>query len=357
MFRILLFLLVLLAPVAAAEARVELSLPGQSPTTIDEVYLRDGIAYLAVDDLLAPLGLTGHWDSVEHVYRVRSAAGSGVISPGSHYLRLGERFLPVAHPPRFIDGRLRLAEDFVTGQLTALLGEPLFYRNLDPQKETVAKEENPLDRLFAFLLRKEQPASGPALRGVALDPGHGGEDVGAIGPGGRKEKTLCLEVARRLEKQLKMHLGIPIYLSRDGDYTLTPQQRFEPAGRPDADVLIQLHAQASLSPAAHGVTLFVRPQEETAQGALPPGDGDSLRLARFLAAALRSSGLEVAGIVQAPLLPLGRGNLPTVLVELGYLSNAGDLALLRETAGQERLAGALFTGLKNFADAHKEVMQ
>ena len=77
----------------------------------------------------------------------------------------------------------------------------------------MAEEESPLDRLFAFLLRKQQPENGPRLRAIALDPGHGGEDPGALGAGGSKEKTAVLEVARRLEKKLKMQLGIPIYLS------------------------------------------------------------------------------------------------------------------------------------------------
>jgi N-acetylmuramoyl-L-alanine amidase len=63
----------------------------------------------------------------------------------------------------------------------------------------------------------------------------------------------------------------------------------------------------------------------------------------------------VAGIVQAPLLPLGRGDLPTVLVELGYLTNTADRAFLRDPVGQEKLAGALFAGLQNYLDDQKEV--
>jgi len=355
MFRIMPILLTLLAFAVLAEARVELALPGQAPTTIDEVYLRDGAAYIAVEDVLGPLQLGGAWDSVEHVYRIKAPTGTAIISPGSHFLRIGERFLPLSTPPRFIDGRLRVPDDFVTAQLPVLLGEPVYFRNLDPSKSTVAEKESPLDRLFAFLLRKKQPESGPSLRAIVLDPGHGGEDPGALGANGSKEKAVVLEVAHRLEKKLKMQLGIPIYLSRDGDYSLSPQQRLEAADRPDVDLLLQLHAQSSFGSSPHGVTLFVRPREETTEGALERGEGESIRLARFLAAALRGSGVEVAGIVQAPLLPLGRGDLPTVLVELGYLTNSEDLTQLRDAAGQEKLAGALYAGLKNFADTLKEV--
>lgn len=355
MLRVLLFLLLFLGLSVVAQARIEIFLPGKPSAIIDEVYLHEGVAYLAVDDVLAPLGLSGQWDSVAHVYRIKSPAGSALISPGSHYLRLGERFVPLAHPPRFIDGRLRIAENFIKGQLPVLLGEPVYYRNLDPKKEPATEEQSPLDRLFSFLVRKEQPVNGPALRALAIDPGHGGEDAGAIGPGGSKEKAVTLEIAKRLEKQLKMQLGMPIYLSRDGDYSLSPAQRIESAAHPDVDVLIQLHVQSSFSTAPRGVTLIVRPQEENEQGTLLRGEGGSIRLARVLAAALRSSGIEVAGILQAPLLPLGRGDLPTVLIELGYLTNTADRELLRDPAGQEKLAGALFAGLKNYADALEEV--
>jgi len=355
MLRFLLFLLLLFGQSAVVQARVEIFLPGKPSAIIDEVYLHEGVAYLAVDDVLAPLGLSGQWDSVAHVYRIKSPAGSAMISPGSHYLRLGERFVPLAHSPRFIDGRLRIAENFIKGQLPVLLGEPVYYRNLDPHRQTGTEEQNPLDRLFAFLVRKEPPVNGPSLRAVAIDPGHGGEDAGAIGPGGSKEKTVTLEIAKRLEKQLKMQLGIPIYLSRDGDYSRSTAQRLESAAHPDVDVLIQLHTQSSFSTAPRGVTLIVRPQEENAQGTLQRGEGESVRLARVLAAALRNSGIEVAGILQAPLLPLGRGDLPTVLIELGYLTNTADRDRLRDPAGQEKLAEALFAGLKNYADALEEV--
>lgn len=355
MFRSLFFLLVFLSVAASAMASVELSLQGQPPTIIEEVYVRDGVAYLAADDVLGRLGLSGAWDGVEHVFRIQAPAGTAVISPGSHYLRLGERFMPLPHPPRFLGGRLRISEDFVTGHLSSLVGQRIHYLNLDPRTESPAQDESPLDRLFAFLMRKEKPAGGPALRGIAIDPGHGGEDTGALGSGGGKEKTVALEVARRLEKQLKMQMEIPIYMSRDGDYSLNAQQRLEPAARPDADVLLQLHAQSSFKSSPRGVTLIVRPQEQTAQGSLPPGEGESIRLARSLADALRSSGIEVAGIIQAPLLPLGRGDLPTVLIELGYLSNPLDKAVLSDPSGQEKMAGALYAGLKNYADALKEV--
>jgi N-acetylmuramoyl-L-alanine amidase len=338
-----------------ALATVEIALGNKPPVLIQEVYLRDGVSYLAVDDVLHALNLQGRWDSVAHVYRFRTPRGTAIISPGSQYLRLGERFVPLSHPPRFIDGRLRIAENIASAQLPSLLDQPVYYRNLAPPVPALAQdeEESPLDRLFAFILRKKAPASGPALRAIAIDPGHGGQDPGSLGIGGIREKDVVLEVARLLERQLKMRLGIPVYLSRNSDYAVTAQQRLETAARADVDALIILHAQASLSPVPRGVTLVVRPHEPLEQGE-QAADRGSLRLAHQVGDALEKAGLVVGSIIEAPLLPLGRGDLPTVLVELGYLSNPEDTKLLGDAAGQEKVANALFEGLKSFAEAQKE---
>ncbi len=339
-----------------AGAVVEIARSGQPPVSINDVYLRDGVPYLSIDEVLGDLNLSGQWDSVEHLYRLKLPRGTAVISPGSHYLRWGERLITLSDLPRFIDNRLRVPEDFVRQKIPQLLGEAIYYRNLNPANLAANQEESPLDRLFAVLARKQRVENGgPALRGIALDPGHGGQDPGSIGLDGEMEKTVALDVSRRLEKLLKMRLGIPVYMSRDGDYTLDLKQRLAPASRPDADALVLLHAQASLSPAVHGLTLIIRPREERQGGSPEAGEGGSMRLARHLDEALQQAGLAVTGIIRAPLLPLGRGDLPTVLVELGYLSNSADSTLLRDPAGQDRLAEALYTGIHSFAeDKRKE---
>jgi N-acetylmuramoyl-L-alanine amidase len=240
-----------------------------------------------------------------------------------------------------------VAEEFLSRHLPGLLDAPVYYRNLQPIASSAAPASS-LDRFFAFILRKKEAVAAPVLRGVAIDPGHGGEDPGALGAGGRKEKEVTLEVARRLERLLKMRLDIPVFLTRSGDYAITPQQRVETAARPEVDILLLLHAQASFSPQLRGPNLFVRPDIA--------GEGeqlDSMRLARKLAVALREAGLGQATIRQAPLLPLGRGDLPTVLVEMGYLSNTQDLALLDHASGWDRYADALFAGVRAFADELK----
>jgi N-acetylmuramoyl-L-alanine amidase len=332
--------------IAPIHAAVEIAVGDRAPVVIEEVYLREGVAFLPIDEVLQALQLSGAWDSVAHVYRIRTPRGTAVISPGSQYMRLGERYIPLGAPPRFIDGKLRVAEDFLSRHLPGLLDAPLYYRNLQPMAGKV--EPSTMDRFFAFILRKKEAVATPVLRGVAIDPGHGGEDPGALGSGGVKEKDITLEVARRLERLLKMRLDIPVFLTRSGDYAITPKQRLETAARPEVDILLLLHAQAAFSPQVSGPNLFVRLDSA--------GNGeqtDSLRLARKIAAALREAGLGQATIRQAPLLPLGRGDLPTVLVEFGYLSNSQDLALLSKAQGWDRYADALFVGVRAFADELK----
>ena len=352
MQRVVIVLLVLLCFVAPAGAVVELSLNGQPPQAIKDVYLRDGVPFLALGEVLPALHLSGYWDSVRHIYIIRTPQGKAVISPGSHYLREGERFIPLAHQPRFIDNRLRVAESFVTVQLPKLLGHKIYYLNLNPPEARETPNESPLDRLFAFLLRKKKPAGGPALRALAIDPGHGGEDPGAIAGDGTMEKNLTLAVAKDLEKQIKMQMGIPVYLTRDRDYGLNRKKRLEVAGRKNVDAFILLHAEASFDARPEGILLFVRPPEADSPAA--SAADDSLRLAKDLAQSLSKAGLRVDGIVQAPLLPLGRGNLPTVLVEMGYLTNPADLGRLENPADREQLAQALYGGLKTFATDYKE---
>ena len=338
-----------------AHAAVEIALEGQPPARIQEVYHRDGMAYLAIDDVLPVLGLKGRWQSVQHVYEITLPQGLAILSPGSHFLRIGSQMIPLGQPPRFVDGRLRISENFIQNQLIGLTNRSVVYRNLDPNNTQDPNPGTQLDRLFAFLL-KRGPSDEKNIRAVtkiAIDPGHGGADPGAIGVGGTKEKQVNLAVAQKVEKQIKMQLGMPVILARNDDYALTQDQRLQAFAQSDADVLLVLHAQAALNSAPHGIVLFVRPLEEQASGTVAEKDG-SMQLAQMLKASLLAAGLPVHGILRAPLLPLGRGDLPTVLVEMGYLSHVDDQTRLTVEEGQNALASALFNGLNTFVEKQQE---
>lgn len=343
--------LLLCSPLLAA---IELAPRGQKPVHLSDVYLYQDIPFVAADDALAAVSLRGHWDSIRHVYRIKTGRGWAEITPGSAFLKLQDRYYPLQTKPRFIDGRLRIPEDFLVNQLPLLIDAPVYYRNLDPRPTRNLAKESTLDRLFSLLLRKKQRDSGPKLNAVAIDPGHGGLDNGVIGADGLREKEINLLLARRLSKMLKMRLGIPVYLSRDDDYGLTPQQRIAPAAREDVDVWLLLHAQASFSAAPRGVTLLIRPEQASAPDRKQE-QSDSMRLAAALAAALDEAGIPVVGIIPTALVPLGSGDLPTVQIEAGYLSNPQDLARLQDPQQQDLLVQALYQGVLNFVQKTEEL--
>lgn len=339
-----------------ANALVEIGRPGaEEPVIIEDVYLREGTAFISIDDVLAALELEGEWNSVAHVFKVRTPHGWAVFSPGSQFLKLGDNFIPIAHRPRFIDGKLRISEDFLLRQLAPLMTEAIHYRNHNPPAPSQA--EDPLERLFAFLLRKKEPVADGSKWVVAIDAGHGGEDTGALGLDGSKEKLLTLAVGQRLEKLLKMHQDAPVVSTRDGDYALGMERRLELVAEGQADVLLSLHTQAFFSPESSGVNLYVQPQTERD---VPDGlvvENSSLTLAEILQKKLEAVGFSVHGIKEFPVYPLGRGDLPRVLVEMGSLTNAEDLSSLRDPTRQQDFARALFDGLQAFFDTFSGVEQ
>ena len=357
--RKILVCLMLLFLAGFAQAAVDIAPRGKDPVRLTDVYQQGGVPYVAIEDALDAVGLTGHWNSIKHTFRIRTRRGWAEISPASSYLKIGDDYYPLQEKPRFIDGRLRVTDNFILNQLSLLAGRPIYFRNLDPDTDTIVKEESSsLDQLFAFLLNKPLKKSGPLIRAVAIDPGHGGLDTGVIAENGFKEKQVNLKVAQKLTKQLKMKLGIPIYLSRDGDYELTLEQRLAPASKEEVDLWLLLHAQASFNASHSGVSLFIRPDEtiqaKSVEGEVALPRSASWMLAEDLALALREAGIAVNGIFNSPLLSLGRGDLPTVQVELGYLSQPDELQKLQDNAYQEQLAQALYQGIRRFAKSKKE---
>ena len=191
------------------------------------------------------------------------------------------------------------------------------------------------------------------IRTVAIDPGHGGEDAGARGAGGLVEKDLTLQVARRLKAAIESRLGLRVLLTRDGDEAVAIDRRTALANNNKADLLISLHANASVRPALRGaqvLSLSLEDYRHRAQG-LPPslpvpvvGGGTRLisampwDLAQIPYAAQSES---LAGIVvkhltersvplharatdEGPLRVLVGANMPAVLIEMGFLTNADD---------------------------------
>jgi N-acetylmuramoyl-L-alanine amidase len=230
----------------------------------------------------------------------------------------------------------------------------------------------------------EVPATPPPSITVVIDPGHGGDDRGAVGPSGLEEKLVTLNVAQRV-RALGGERGVRVLLTREDDRQVSLLQRAAFANGAGAAVFISLHANAGPSPVSAGpeVASFagstpaappLTPAEErallvpvvgggTRRIAAVPWDQAQARHAEVAAAFANQVGahLERVGplgpraVYRSPLRPLTAVNLPAVLVDLGYVSNPDEEKLVAGEARQTALAQALIEAMLVFDPAPKPV--
>lgn len=220
---------------------------------------------------------------------------------------------------------------------------------------------------------------------IAIDPGHGGEDPGAIGPAGTREKDVVLEVSRRLAAKINSTAGFRAVLIRDGDYYLGLRQRTQLAREQKADFFVSIHADAFTSPRPQGSSVYALSQRgassETAQwladsenradliggvdGSLSLRDKDQVLrgvLLDLTMTATLNDSLSIGGQVleqlgrvnrlhksrveQAGFMVLKSPDIPSLLIELGFISNPDEERRLRDPVHQQGLATAIFSGMR-----------
>ena len=223
-------------------------------------------------------------------------------------------------------------------------------------------------------------------RTIVVDPGHGGTETGAIGPGGIAEKELTLVLARDLEARLTQRLPVRVVLTRNDDTKLALDARTAIANQNKADLFISLHLNSSLGSGAHGAeTYFLSSQasdtraesaaatENVGGAAAPAADAGQetqdlqmilwdLAQSHHLAESQRFAGLVQAelnqalelkdrGVKQAPFRVLMGAAMPAVLVELGFISNPDEEAKLQSPAYRADLVEALVRAVGRYLEA------
>jgi N-acetylmuramoyl-L-alanine amidase len=226
---------------------------------------------------------------------------------------------------------------------------------------------------------------------VALDPGHGGEDPGAIGPKGTREKDVVLQIAQLLQERINKtvlktkrgDLPLRAFLTRDADFFLPLHVRVQKAQKVQADLFISLHADAFFTPQARGASVFalsqgaassaaarwmankengadaigglnIKVQDQHVQRALLDMSttaqiNDSLKLGNELLGQIRRVGkLHKPQVEQAGFAVLKAPDIPSLLVETAFISNPEEEALLINPAYQNQLADALMRGIENY---------
>jgi N-acetylmuramoyl-L-alanine amidase len=218
---------------------------------------------------------------------------------------------------------------------------------------------------------------------VAIDAGHGGEDPGAKGRRGTYEKNVTLAIARRLKEVIDREPNMRGVLTRDGDYFIPLQGRVQKARRLNADLFVSVHADSFIRPDARGSSVFALSEHGATSVAarwlakkeneadliggvnLDVADpylkqtlldlsqtatiNDSLKLARAVLDNLgRINTLHKGTVEQAGFAVLKSPDIPSILVETAFISNPAEEQKLTDEGYQQKLAEAIFSGIKNY---------
>ncbi|HET9023197.1 MAG TPA: N-acetylmuramoyl-L-alanine amidase, partial [Burkholderiaceae bacterium] len=218
---------------------------------------------------------------------------------------------------------------------------------------------------------------------VVIDPGHGGEDPGAVGRAGTYEKNVTLAIGRRLRAMIVADSGLRVAMTRDGDFFVPLRTRVAKARAVQADLFVSIHADAWIRPDARGSSVFALSEHGASSSAaawmaqrendadlvgginLASADrnlarvlldlsttaqiNDSLRLGNSVLRELeRVNRLHKPRVEQAGFAVLKAPDIPSILVETAFISNPEEEARLRDTDYQEQMARALLIGIKRY---------
>jgi N-acetylmuramoyl-L-alanine amidase len=218
---------------------------------------------------------------------------------------------------------------------------------------------------------------------IAIDPGHGGEDPGAVGPRGTYEKNVTLAIAKRLAAMLNAQPGMRAMLTRDDDYFVPLNVRVQKARRVQSDLFISIHADAFTTPTARGSSVFALSEHGATSAAarwlaqrendadliggvnLDSKDpflartlldlsqtaqiNDSLRVGRSVLEGIGAmNSLHKGSVEQAGFAVLKAPDIPSILVETAFISNPDEELKLRNSKYQQQFAESIFGGVKRY---------
>ncbi len=303
-----------------------------------------------------------------------------------------------ARPPEVAAKMARAIEEANKKDYPVLLDdEPLDAPVVAMTKQGSGKNESKAaaieggDNAQVAAIEVEQPPrsfSPPKLKIIAIDAGHGGEDPGARGPSGLKEKHVALDIARRLAKMVDAQPGMKAVLVRDGDYYIGLRDRAKKARKHDADLFVSIHADAFTKRSAKGSSVYVLSRRGASSeharwlasrengadmvGGVSIRDKDDTLAAVMLDlqqnAALEAS-FDVAGRVlqglgkighvhkkqvqQAGFVVLKSPDIPSILVETAFISNHAEERKLRSATYKQQLAKAVLGGIQGYFSSYR----
>jgi N-acetylmuramoyl-L-alanine amidase len=232
---------------------------------------------------------------------------------------------------------------------------------------------------------KPEPAAAKVTRliTIALDPGHGGEDPGALGASGSREKDIVLSIAKRLKFKLEELPNVRVMLTRDGDYFVPLGTRVDKARKVQADLFVSIHADAFVEPSARGSSVFVLSEKGASSTAarwlankenLADSIGgvnisghdkqlasvlldlsttaqisDSLKVGKAVLGEIGGiARLHRGSVEQAGFAVLKAPDIPSILIETAFISNPEEEARLKDNGYQDQIADAITKGIRRY---------
>jgi N-acetylmuramoyl-L-alanine amidase len=232
-----------------------------------------------------------------------------------------------------------------------------------------------------FEPREEKIPPLKRLLTIALDPGHGGEDPGAVGRGGSYEKDIVLAIAKRLKAKIEEQPNMRVMLTRDGDYFVPLNMRVEKARKVQADLFVSIHADAWIEPTARGSSVFALSEKGATSTAarwmankenaadliggvnIKNHDrqlasvlldlsttaqiSDSMKVAKAVLGEIGGiNRLHKNSVEQAGFAVLKAPDIPSILIETAFISNPEEEAKLNDEAYQDQMAIAILKGIR-----------
>lgn len=398
-YKIFIFLFLLNGLVFAQENRYQIifSESGKREEILSQKI--DGKEYVPIDNLQKVFSLGRNLQlilkKIDLTYKNRKVS----FFINSNEVRLGSQIRQLSLPVREKQKKYFLPLEVINKILPELLKKEINYKKNDrtfivSYEKAELKEKN----VFAAVKPKTTidrkkynktkslvlPSNKPAIYTVVLDPGHGGVDPGAIGPTGLKEKEVVLDIALKAKKLLTNNLGIKVVLTRERDEFIPLRKRASIANNVKADLFISLHTNASRRQYANGIEVyFLSAAMDDNSRAVAAFENEVIKYekkdkkasdieftlwdivqtehiqtSRVLAGILgeqlkKNLSMRNRGVKSAPFLVLQGANSPSILVEMGFITNKQEEKNMKKESVRAGYAQQIFNGVLAFKSKYE----
>ncbi len=321
----------------------------------------DGKSYIPLTLIAGYYQAKCEWDPVARRADLIKGNKTFAFYVGVDYVAINGKPEKMASSAVFYEGLVAIPADFAIEEISKVLSPP---RITGPRPPVTQK----------YMIRK-----------IVIDPGHGGNDPGAIGRTGLKEKDLVLDIGKRVKEQLTEN-GVDVVMTRDRDRFIPLEKRSQIANESDADFFVSIHANSARLKGARGFEVYylstavddnARAVEAAENSFLKFDDSsfqrhntdleatlwdlvytenrqESVELAKYIAKAVDgSTSLHNRGVKSARFYVLRGSQMPSVLVEVGFISNPAEEKNLKDPAYRQAVAAAITKGILNYKSVYE----